>query len=130
MFGLHVNVIDETKRVGDAAARATYRNLGHAAASIRKDAQASITKSAEASPPGEPPHTRRGQARRAILFAVERDKQSAVVGFAESRIGEAMSAHEHGGEYKGTEFPQRPTMGPALERNLDRFAADWAGSIQ
>jgi indolepyruvate ferredoxin oxidoreductase beta subunit len=40
----------------DAAKTAEFRNLGHAAASIRKDAVASIKTSDEPSPPGEPPH--------------------------------------------------------------------------
>jgi hypothetical protein len=34
-----------------------------------------------------------------------------------------------GGEFRGHEYPERPYMAPALEKNLDRFAGDWAGSI-
>jgi hypothetical protein len=35
-----------------------------------------------------------------------------------------------GGEFRGHEYPERPFMAPALEKNLDRFAGDWAGSIE
>lgn len=127
MIGMTVKTVDDTNRVKKAADKATFKNLGHASASIRKDAVGTIERSPEPSPAGTPPHTRRGQAKRAVRFAV--DKDSAVIGFAASVVGEAMSGHEHGDEYKGDEFPERPTMGPALERNQQRFASDWAGSI-
>lgn len=130
MFGIKATFIDETRKVKDAADRGVFRNEGHAAASIRKDAVASIVRSPEPSAPGEPVHTRRGLARRAILYAVDRARRLAVVGFVASRVGTALSAHEHGMTYKGADYPARPTMGPALDRNLDRFAAGFAGSIR
>ncbi len=127
MFSFGMKFVDDTKKVEQAVERTAFKNFGHAAASVRKEAVASVERSAEPSPPGKPVHTRRGLARRAILFAA--DKDSAVVGFVASKVDQAMSAHEHGKRYKGTKYPERPTMGPALEKNLDRFAAGFAGSI-
>lgn len=68
-----------------------------------------------------------GLAKRAVLFSV--DEQGAVIGFSASRIDQAMQVHEHGGVRGGVRFPQRPTMAPALERNLARFRSDWKGAI-
>lgn len=147
-------------RVEQAADKAGYKNMRHAAASIRKDAMASIKKAPVAppevrrrkvkrnaqgrfvkgsgksylarartipAPPGSPPHTRRGQLRRAIVYAATDD--SAVIGPRYSVIELAAEAHEFGEPHKKTNYPARPTMGPALARNLARFASDWQGSI-
>ena len=42
MFGTKIRTQDRTKKVKDAADKAAFRNFGHAAAAIRKDAVASI----------------------------------------------------------------------------------------
>ena len=130
MIGIAVQLVDRISHVQKAADQAGYRNLGHAAASLRKTAVASIERSDEPSDPGEPPHTRRGQLPRAIRFDVDRTKQEAVVGPRASVVGEAGAAHEFGEEFRGTDYDERPYMGPALDANLDRFAADWRGSIK
>ena len=128
MIGVSVRVEMRLKEVKAAADRATFENLGHAAAVIRNEAIASITRSRSASDPGTPPHTRRGLARRAILYAMD-GPYTAIVGPTASVIGQAMAVHEFGGRRgKGT-YPKRPTMGPALNRNLDRFASQWRGTI-
>lgn len=138
MLGAHVQVVTNFTRLIKAVEQAKFRNFGHAAARIRKDAAASILPSDQPSAPGTPPHTRnrvskktgkrlKGQLERAIVYAA--DKDGAVVGPRESVVGTSASAHELGGSYKGEQFPKRPFMGPALEKNLDRFASDWAGSI-
>lgn len=130
MFGFGAKVIDETKAVAKAAKEATFRNLGHAAASLRKIAVASILTRKDrrkASPPGLPPHTRRGQLRRAIRYDVADDV--AVIGPMASVAGTAGAAHEFGGLYKGDDFDRRPFMGPALDASLDRFAKGWEGSV-
>ena len=116
----------------DAAKSAEFRNLGHAAASVRKDAVASIEPSDDPSPPGEPPHTRgKGKRRRvlprAIRFAIA--DGTAVIGPRASMIGQAAEPHEHGGTYRGQAFPRRPTMLPALQRAAPRIGSRWAGTI-
>jgi len=132
MFGMKSKVIDEHHKVAAAARRATYRNLFHAAASIRKTAIESIERSPDPSEEGEPPHTRgfrRGGLREAIAFEVELRDEQAVVGVDADKLGRAGEPHEHGRKYKGQEYEERPFMGPALEKNRDRFARGWAGSI-
>ena len=130
MVGLTVQFEDRTKRVEYAAERATFRNLGHAAASISKTAKASLVTAEGPSRPGSPPHTHRGaHLRRAIRFDHNRKEQSAVIGPVASIVGEAGAAHEFGEQFHGQEYPERPFMGPALEANQDRFASDWEGSI-
>lgn len=129
MIGTMTQFQSRVKEVEEAAEKAAFRNLGHAAASIRKDAVKSITRSKEPSPEGGPIHTRKGQAKRAVRYAVDFEKEEALIGFQESKVGTAMAAHERGETYKDVDFPERPTMGPALERGAPRFAKDWAASI-
>lgn len=129
MIGASLKFEDRTKRVEKAADRAAFRNLGHAVASIRKTAQASMDRSAEPSPPGQPPHTRRGQMPRSITFDNDREREEAIVGPRYSVVGEAGAAHEFGEFFRGAKFDERSFMLPALNDNLDRFHSDWAGSI-
>lgn len=129
MIEMKVTVDDETDKVERAVERTSYRNLGHAVASIHKEAAASLEISSEPSEPSEPPHTRLGQFRRALQSDVE-DKRTAVVGPRASIVGESAAAHEHGEEYRGDKFPERPFMGPVMEANLDRFARGWGGSLR
>lgn len=128
MIGLKVKIVDETKNVEKAVEKASFTNLGHAAASIRKKAIASIEKSDKSSAAGSPPHTRQGELRKSIAYDVE-DQFAAVIGPRASVVGESGAAHEFGGRYKGGDFPERPFMGPALEDSLDRFHESWRGSV-
>lgn len=128
MIGMMVKTEGMTKRVADAAEKAAFRNFGHAAARISKDAKASLVTAIGPSSPGTPPHTHRGAyLRRAVRFAA--DKEGAVIGPMASIVGQAGEAHEFGGGFRGQDYPERPFMGPALAKNLGRFAGDWAGTI-
>jgi len=130
MFGMTANVQDTTKRVEDAAEKATFGSFGHGAARISKDAKESIETSPVPSKPDEPPHTRGKQGhnlRGAIRF--DADKEGALIGPLHSLVGTAGEAHEFGGRHRGETFDERSFMGPALLRNLDRLAGDWEGSI-
>lgn len=128
MFSAAVTkIVDHSRRVREAADRAARRVFAKAAFRIMRDAQASVERSAEPSAPGEPPHTRRGQLKRAIRYAATKD--GAVIGPLESMVGVAAEAHEFGGGFRGQDYPSRPFMGPALERDLDNFAGDFTGSI-
>jgi phage gpG-like protein len=126
MLSIDIKIEQRFSRVKDASDRETFRNLGHAAATIRKEIAVSLVTSDEPSAPGQPPHTK-GPMRRALRFDV--GKESAVVGPRASVVGESGATHEFGGEYKGEIYPERPFMLPGLEENLDRFAGEWAGSI-
>lgn len=127
MFTAVTKIIDHTRRVREAADRAARRAFAKAAFRIFRDAQASVERSAEPSAPGEPPHTRRGQLKRAIRYDATKD--GAVIGPQQSMVGISATAHEFGGPYERERFPARPFMGPALERDLDNFSGDFAGSI-
>lgn len=127
MFTAVTKIIDHTRRVREAADRAARRAFAKAAFRIFRDAQASVERSAEPSAPGEPPHTRRGQLKRAIRYDATKD--GAVIGPRKSMVGISATAHEFGGSYERERFPARPFMGPALERDLDNFSGDFAGSI-
>ena len=129
MFSLTVKKTTSTDRIRDTAQKATFKNVGQAAANIRNAARWSIKRSDAPSAAGEPVHSKTGRAKTAVLFAAEKD--SAVIGFAASIIGTGMQGWEMGGRVSGRKetFQKRPVMWPALQRNLGRFAADWEGGI-
>ncbi len=128
MIGFDVKIKDDTKKIEKAVEKAAFKNFGHAAARISKDMKESLVTATGPSPPGSPPHTHRGaHLRRAVRFAA--DDYGAVIGPMESIVGEAGAAHEHGGEFRGANYPERPFAEPALMKNIDRIAGDWKGSI-
>jgi len=121
---------DETHRVKRAAKKGNFNSIGHAAASIRRAAMRLIRRSkTKPSPPGQPPRTRAGLLRKAIVFDVDKRRERAIIGPRASVVGTAGAAHEHGGQYKGQRFPQRSFMGPALETSAPRLGRHWKGSI-
>lgn len=139
MIGFDFKYTDQTKAVKDAAAAGVFKNVKQAAATIRKDAIASIQPGDGPSQPGTPPHTqtagltkkgtpRRGNLQRAILFDVSADGVG-IVGPRKSIIGDAGRAHELGGELFGDEYPERPYMEPALEKNLTRYGDSYAATL-
>ena len=129
MVGMKTTVRFNRRPVIKAADKAAFRNIFHAAASIRKIAGGSIERSKEPSLPGKPPHTKRGLLKRALRFQVAPDKQSAVIGPRASIAGQVGAAHELGGSYKGQTFKKRPFMEPALKEAIPRFAGSFRGSI-
>jgi len=115
-------------RVHVAIQKAQKRVFQVVAFNTRKSAIDSIQSAEGPSAPGTPPHThRRAFLRRAILYAA--DAEGAVIGPRASVVGTAGQAHEFGGQYGDEVFPQRPFMRPALDKNLDRFANEWRGSV-
>ena len=140
MLGTDFKFEDKTKAVTDAAEKATFKNVGHAAAAIRKTAIDSIASEDGPSAPGTPPHThtggitksgkvRRGAIQKAIAYAADID--SAVLGPRFSILGIAGRIFEFADNVHGDNFAieERPYLGPALAGNLDRFASSYAGSI-
>jgi hypothetical protein len=77
-----------------------------------------------------PPHSRRGQLRRAIAYSVDKQRQVVVIGPERDAVGTSGSAHEFGGRYRRERYPKRPYMGPALERIQDRLPDFWASSVR
>jgi len=107
----------EHRRVHDALRRGARRGLFRAAAAIRLQAGRSIITSSSPSQPGRPPHTRKGQLRRAILFAAKEDHGllAALIGTSHDILGPAGRAHEFGGRFRREVFPKRAFMKPALD---------------
>ncbi len=129
-IGLQVNTRADIPKVLRKARRANIESLGHAGAAIRLTARRSIRKSPNPAAPAQPPRTRRGQLRRAIRFAVEKNKQRVVIGPEFRIVGQSARAHEFGGRYKRQRYPKRPFMGPALEKTQSRLPRHWAGSVR
>jgi phage gpG-like protein len=128
MFTLTAKTEDTTKKVEQAAEKANFRNFRHGAASVSKAAKQSIQRRPGPSAPGEPPNThRRIFLRRSIRFAAT--KTSAIIGPMKSIVGMSAQAHEFGGTYKGSTYPARPFMQPAMVKSAPRFAGEWKGSI-
>ncbi len=110
--------------------RGNITSLGHAGAALRLTARRSIRTRKKASPPGMPPHSRRGQLRRAVAYAVDKQRQVVVIGPEQDVVGKSGSAHEFGGHYRRERYPKRPFMGPALEKLQDRLPNFWANSVR
>ena len=129
MFGFTFKSEVDTKPVETAADRSIYQNIRHAAFSIRKYIRESIKKSPEASEPGEPVATRgrRGNVKNSIFVAADAD--TALIGPRFSFVGDAMEAHEFGKRRGAQTYEARPTSGPGLLANTDRFAESFRGSI-
>jgi hypothetical protein len=121
MIGAKATVIDNTPAVKAESDRATITSLSKVGFEVRKEYVSSVEKSAEPSRPGEPIHTRRGLARRAVRYEVDKVEQNVVIGPRHSIVGESISSHEHGGEYKGVVYPARPTAAPAMARVAPRL---------
>jgi hypothetical protein len=130
MVGSRVKTKDDFAKVVKAAKKANIETLGHAGGYIRKVAQHSIKRSPKPSAPGTPPNTRRGQLPRAVRYAVEKDKQSVVIGPDVDVVGTSATAHEFGGRYKRQRYAKRAFMGPALEETKPKLPPMWAGSVK
>jgi hypothetical protein len=112
------------------AKKANITNLGHAGAALRLAARRSIRTRQKPSPVGTPPHSRRGQLRRAIAYSVDKARGLVVIGPERDAVGKSGSAHEFGGRYRRERYPKRPYMGPALEKIQDRLPDFWANSVR
>ena len=108
----------------------SIRSLEHAGAALRLTARRSIRRAAKASPPGQPPHTRRGQLKRAVRYVVEKERERVLIGPAYSVVGRSAAAHEFGGRYKRQTYPKRPLMGPALMKIKSQLPRMWANSVK
>ena len=122
------------RRMAAAIRRAEIRSLAHAAAAIRVQAVRGIKQTPRNQPsaPGAPPHTRKGQLRRAILYALleENGFPAAIVGPSFDLVGLSGKAHEFGGHFKGADYPKRPFMAPALKVIETRLPAFFDGSLR
>jgi hypothetical protein len=117
-------------RIRESARRRNPASLSRAAFLIRAIAKAQFRRTKKRpSPEGMPPHTRKGRLPRAILYAVDKAKQEAVIGPSRVLVGEVGGAHEHGKKYKGDKFKRRSFMGPALGKATPLIGPQWSGTI-
>ena len=128
MLGVKAKTKFEGRKVRKAAKHASVKSFGHAGALIRKVARQSIKRSPTPADAGAPPHTRKGQLKRAVLYAVEKD--SVLIGPDVGVVGTSASAHEFGGRYKRNRYEKRPFMGPVLEKVKARLPRTWANWVK
>ncbi len=110
MIGLGAKAKFDDRKLRGRVKDANFRNLGHAAAVIRKAARRSIHKRKKASTPGRPPHTQTRNLPRAVLYAVTRDREFAVVGPSSRfgrRIHKVAALHEFSGFVGNYRNPRR-----------------------
>ena len=130
MFGFSFRFKNKQSDVDEAVEKAAFENLRHGVASMRKDAAKSIKGRRNkdiASPEGTPPFTHGGFIRRALRWVV--GDGWALMGFRHSVVEEVGATHEFGLTEDGRDYPERPTLGPALERAAVRFHRDWRASV-
>lgn len=130
MFGWQSKFENKGQKVVKATEKTTFENLRHAVASMRKDAASTIKRRKNpeiSSPPGTPPFTHVGFARQALRWFV--DRAEAIMGFTFSKFGTVGATHEYALKEEGRDYPERPTVVPALERGVVRFHQDWRASI-
>ncbi|MBO5694773.1 MAG: hypothetical protein J6S98_05175 [Lentisphaeria bacterium] len=127
---MKVQIEFDESRILIAVRSGNITALRRAGAYIRKAARNKVTQSTDASAPGSPPNTRQGLLKRALLFGVEKPRQSVVIGPAEKFIGTAMSAHEFGGTYRKRRYPKRPLMGPTLLATTPKLPYLWENSVK
>ena len=93
MISVASHVRFDVPKVRRRMRHASVKGLGHAAAAIRLTARRSIRRRKKAADPGNPPHTRQGRLKHALLYSVDKRRQEAVIGPAASVVGTAGSAH-------------------------------------
>ena len=111
-------------------AKASREFLKRAGAYVRTVARRKVLTSPKPSLPSQPPHSRRGLLKRGILFGLERDGKSVLVGPGFRFVGESMWAHEFGGKYRKERYPKRPLMGPSLKESVPHLAKMWDGVVK
>lgn len=136
------------KETGEIFVNRVFKNMRHAAATVRRTAMALFKPSAvterrvigstgrrrkkkfyKPSPAGSAPGTATGRLRRSIFFEADDRAKSFFVGPRASTADQVAKAHEFGGNYKGQSYPARPFMKPALDKNLHRLGGQFTGSL-
>ena len=134
----------------DAVGRAGAKNLSKAGSFIRRSARSSLRRRKKVAPPGEPPsvHSQdRVATLKNIWFVFDPGQRSVVIGplklngskLQGSNRATVPSLHELGGtavaggrrkRKRRAKYARRPFMGPAMERELPKFAGLWANSVK
>lgn len=127
-----VRFVDESANIAKAMRRAAYRSLSRLGFLVRQTAKESIEDTAGPSAPGEPPHThkrvttkkgnrgKQGLLPASILYSLEKDSMSVIIGPSVNVVGTVGEAFEHEGTkmFRGQQYASRPFMGPALGEEI------------
>lgn len=129
--------------------RATLRVLRIAGFRVRRTARRSLKRkpyTADSPPPGQPPHAHEENGLRRIYYSWDTATRAIVVGpvlFTRKVDGKTIpEIHEFGATVKTTVFgagvgveeklgkyPQRPFMGPALEKHIPELPGLWKDAL-
>jgi hypothetical protein len=99
VFGWNVTIDSRLPQVQTKVKNQSFKNLGHASGYLTKAARNSIRRRKKPSAPGTPPHTPTGKLKRLFRYAVNRARQSSVIGPIPGipSAGTVWNLHEHGG---------------------------------
>ena len=110
------NVKLNIKALKTATTRGICSALGRFGSYTRRSARSSIRKRKKISAPGAPPSSHTDALRAGIMYAVDREKLTVVVGVPKGKSS-APAVLEHGGIGKDGKFYRaRPFMAPAFEQ--------------
>ena len=132
------------KRAVDGAKRSV---LSKAGAFVRQRARTLIRPRQRSARPGEPPSSHTGLLRRFIWFGYDRQQDSVVIGpaplntsggrspYGQTTVPEALElggtvAARERGKREVRHYAGNPYMGPAMEKEADRFGQLWRDSVR
>lgn len=115
-------------RLAEQSQRIRRRVLSRFGYLVRAAAQASIQPDENTSRPGQPPASHTGRLRRGILYAVDSQAESVIIGprkYERHSTQGSLRALEEGGETqirrRATRFRPRPFMRPAFAAAVDEL---------
>ena len=129
MIGLDAKFIDKIRDLKKAEGRGVVEGLYEAGGYIRKTARRLIRPSKKSSTPGTPPHTQTRILRESILFSVNKERESVIIGPSRRKVEMVGAVHEFGETFMGRKYPKRPFMGPALDITKESLPEKWKNSI-
>ncbi|MFA6805220.1 MAG: hypothetical protein WCR17_04515 [Candidatus Methanomethylophilaceae archaeon] len=153
IIDINAKIISSFDRVAKAAKKASSKALRSSGAYLRKVVQSGIKKGkikdGEMIPskPGTPPHYWQQPGlnfKKSILFGVDAENESVVVGAIAGRYGKLGQLHEFGGSKMNkvwdretkkeisvlATYPARPFMAPGLAKSKDKISKFWEDSIK
>ena len=144
MIGLSLESVKQSiidrKKVMDAAARLSNKNLGKIGAFVRRRAKSSIRDRKRVSEPGRPPSSHTGLIKQFIFFVVEAYAKNVIIGpiLLNRRSPSTLPALEHGGEtlimrHKKPvriSIAARPFMKPAFDAEAKKSPKLWEDALR
>lgn len=136
----------EKQKVMKAIKKANITNIFKAAGFIQKTMKNSIKRRNpkkiektvdgvdrlvnQSSAVGQPPLTKEGALKNAIIFEVSKQGDNAIIGPDGGKVSNVGKAHEFGGSFRGRDYQRRPFAAPALEKVRNKLPKLWAKSVK